>query len=308
MNPLPHLLRAVRARRCDGVGAVHARRRGVVCSARPPRRSAGGAALAALVALACATPAPALAAGEPTILTAGIDDADHFFVTWRLEPDTTFDFLEFASVAIANPFTRGTFAGKNIIASECALPAQGCTAPPPLTFYRSPDPVSRDRRYFVKVNSRKGDRSALSSQVWVIDKEKPLLPGGGRPATTATNKPSLGEPYKPPANRTIPTPRLVIESAPKRIAAVIRDGVRASVICPAFSCYAVIGLQLGRTTLVFSDVTARPGERETFRLRPVPARRAALQRRTRARLEVRAELHYPGGKRTTLVRRFTVRR
>jgi hypothetical protein len=80
------------------------------------------------------------------------------------------------------------------------------------------------------------------------------------------------------------------------------------VSCPAFSCYAVIGLLLGKTTLVFSDVTARPGEKETFVLRPVPARRAALQRRTRARLVVSAELHYPGGKRVVLTRRFTVRR
>lgn len=272
------------------------------------RRSRVAAVAASLAALACAPSAPAVAAGEPQILAAGIDATDRFVISWRLEPDTTFDFLQFASVAISNPFTPGTFAGKNIIASICALPAQDCAAPPSLNAYRSPEPVSRDRRYFVKVNARKGARGPLSSQVWVIDKEKPLLPGGGRPAATPTNQSSLGQPYTPPANRTIPTPRLVLEKAPKTIAAVLRDGVRASVSCPAFSCYAVIGLQLGRTTLVFSDVTARPGERKTFVLRPVPARRAALQRRTRARLEVRAELHYPGGKQTTLTRRFTVRR
>ncbi len=266
------------------------------------------ASIATLATLVCIAPAPATAASRPQIIAAGLDATDRFVVTWRLEPNTTFDFLEFASVAISNPFTPGTFAGKNIIASICALPTQGCAAPPSLTAYRSPDPVSRDRRYFVKVNSRRGARGALSSRVWVIDKEKPLLPGGGRPAATATNKPSLGQPYRPPANRTIPPPKLVLESAPKTIASILRNGVRASVSCPAFSCYAVIGLQLGKTTLVFSDVTARPGERETFILRPRPARRAALQRRTRARLEVRAELHYPGGKQATLSRRFTVRR
>lgn len=276
--------------------------------AAQPRVSRGRATVvAALAALACATPAPAVAA-EPQILAAGIDATDRFVATWRLEPGTTFDFLEFSSVAISNPFTPGTFAGKNILASICALPTQDCTAPPSLTAYRSPDPVSRDRRYFVKVNSRKGGRGPLSSQIWVIDKEKPLLPGGGRPAATATNTPSLGQPYKAPANRTIPTPRLVLESAPKKIASVLRYGVRASVSCPAFSCYAVIGLLLGKTTLVFSDVTARPGEKETFVLRPVPKRRTALQRRTRARLVVSAELYYPGGKRVLLTRRFTVRR
>lgn len=271
------------------------------------RRGCAGA-ITTLAVLACAAPAPAVAAGEPQILAAGIDATDRFVVAWRLEPDTTFASLEFASVAISNPFTPGSFAGRNVIASLCALPAQGCTGPPALTAYRSPDPVSRDRRYFVKVNSRRGDRGPLSSRVWVIDREKPLLPGGGRPAATATNKLGIGRPYTPPANKRIPPPRLVLQTRPKTIAAVIRDGVRAQITCPAFSCYAVIGLQLGRTTLVFSDVTARPGERKTFVLRPVPARRAALQRRTRARLVVSAELHYPGGKRTTLTRSLTVRR
>jgi len=284
--------------------------RDVWSTCRGARRHCGrtAAAVASLATLACAVPAPALAVGEPQILAVGIDTSDHFVVTWRLEPNTTFDFLEFASVAIANPFTPGTFAGRNIVASICALPTQGCAAPPSLTAYRSPEAVSRDRRYFVKVNSRLGDRGALSSQVWVIDKEKPLLPGGGRPAATATNKPSLGQPYTPPASRSIPTPRLVLQTRPKKIATVLRQGVRAQVTCPAYSCYAVIGLLVSKTTLVFSDVTARPGERETFILRPRPARRAALRRRTRARLVVSAELHYPGGKRVLLTRSFTVRR
>ncbi len=289
MNPVRDLSRAGRAHRRWGIAGV------------------------AALALACAAPAPAHAAGEPQILAAGIDATDRFVVTWRLEPDTTFDSLQFASVAIPNPLTPGTFAGenfgtRNIMASACAMPAEGCTAAPGLTKFRSTDPVSRDRRYFVKVNSRKGRRGPLTSQVWVIDKEKPLLPGGGRFATPATNMPSLGRPYTPPANKTIPTPRLVLLTRPKRIASVIRYGVRARVTCPAFSCYALIGLRLGRTTLVFSDVTARPGVRETFLLRPLPKLRAPLQRRTRARLEVRAELHYPGGKTTTLTKRFTVRR
>ncbi len=264
--------------------------------------------IATLAALACTAPAPAGAADEPQIIAAGIDATDHVVVSWRLEPDTTFDFLEFASVAISNPFTPGTFAGKNIIASICALPTQGCTAMPTLTAYRAPDPVSRDRRYFVKVNARKGDRGPLSSQIWVIDREKPLLPGGGRPAPAATNATSFGQPYTPPAAKSIPNPRLVLLAPPTKISSVVRNGVRADVTCPAFSCYAVIALQLGKTTLVFSDVTARPGQREAFVLRPRPARRAVLQRRTKVRLEVRADVYFPGNKRVQLVRRFTVRR
>jgi hypothetical protein len=252
--------------------------------------------------------APATATAAPTIVAAGIDATDRFVASWTLEPGTTFDFLEFSSVAISNPFIPGSFAGRNVVASACVAPAEGCIAPPTLIAFRSPDPVARDRRYFVKVNSRKGGRGPWSSQVWVIDKEKPLLPGGGRPAVATTNTPTLGQPYTPPAARTIPTPRLALQSPPKKIADVVRSGVRADVTCPAYSCYAIIGLKLGKTTLVFGDVTATPGQREAFRLRPRPARRAALQRRTKARLVVTADVLFPGGKRVQLARRFTVRR
>ena len=266
------------------------------------------AAIALAAALACAAPAPASAAGEPVILAAGIDATDRFIVSWRLEPGTTFDFLEFSSVAITDPFSPGSFAGRNVIASVCAAPAKGCAAPPSLTAYRAPEPVSRDRRYFVRVNARLNGRALRSSEIWVIDATKPLLPGGGRPAATATNKPELGAPYKAPARNTIPAPRITLRSPPKTIADLIRNGVRVHVDCPVYVCYAIVGLQLGRTTLVFSDTTVRPGTRQTFRLRPRPAQQARLRRRTRARIVVSADISQPGGKRTQLSRSFRVRR
>jgi hypothetical protein len=253
-------------------------------------------------------PAPASAAGRPQIIAAGIDATDRFVVSWRLEPGTTFDFLQFSSVAISNPFLPGSFAGKNIIASACVAPADGCLAPPGLSAYRAPDRVARDRRYFVKVNARRDGHGPLSSDVWVIDQSKPLLPGGGRPTAAPTNTPVLGQPYVPPARRSIPPPRLRLEKPPKTIAAVLRDGVRAHVTCPVIACYVVIGVKLGKFTLVFSDATARPNQRESFVLRPLRAGRTRLKRRTRARLEVLADIAQPGGKRTRISRHFTVRR
>jgi hypothetical protein len=273
-----------------------------------PRRGLAAAAIALAATLALVAPAFAPAAGEPKIIAAGIDATDRFIISWQLEPDTTFDFLEFSSVAISNPFVPGSFAGRNVVASVCAVPGEGCVAPPSLTAYRSTDPVSRDRRYFVKVNALQGRRGPLSSDIWIIDPTKPLLPGGGRPAATATNNPELGEPYKAPARNTMPAPRITLRSPPKTIAALVRDGVRVDVACPVFVCYAIVGLQLGKTTLVFSDTTVRPGASGAFVLRPRPARRAQLQRRTRARIEVTADISQPADKRTHISRRFRVRR
>jgi len=277
-----------------------------------PRRTlvAAGAAVAALAcaALAGAAPGSAVAAGEPQILAAGIDATDRFVVSWRLEPETTFDFLEFSSIPIASPFIPGAFAGKNTVASVCVTPAEGCVAPPTLNAFRASEPVARDRRYFVKVNARRSGGGRRSSAVWVIDASKPQLTGGGRPAATPTNAPALGQPYVAPARRTIPAPRLTLVKRPRTIAALLRDGVRARVSCPRFVCYVVIGLKLGRATLVFSDATARGNERKTFVLRPRPAGRKRLNRRTRARLTVLADVMHPGGKRTQVSRRFSVRR
>jgi hypothetical protein len=276
---------------------------------RARRRRRFTVTIAALAALAlCAPAAATAAAGSPQILAAGVDATDHLFVTWSLEPGTTFDFLEFSTVAISNPFIPGSFAGRNVIASACVTPGDGCTAPPLLKAFRSVDPVARDRRYFVKVNARRGSGRPLSSKIWVVDRARPILPGGGRPSATPTNRPVLGEPYKPPNKKTIPPPTLVLRSPPKTIASVIKNGVRADVTCPEFVCYAVVSLSLGKTTLVFSDTTARPDTREAFVLRPRPIRRANLRRRTKARLVVTAEVTEPGGKQTQLSRRFTVKR
>jgi hypothetical protein len=285
------------------------RARSLIRAARGARARRGlVAAVAALAALAWVAPAPASPAGKPEITAAGIDATDRFVVSWRLEPGTTFDFLQFSTVAISNPFVPGSFAGMNVVASACVAPGDGCTAPPTLSVFRSADRVARDRRYFVKVNARRDGRGPLSSDVWVIDQAKPLLPGGGRPTDTPTNTPVLGKPYVPPARNTIPPPRLRLDSPPKKIADVLRRGVRAHVTCPLIACYVVIGIKLGKFTLVFSDATARASERETFVLRPRGAGRTRLKRRTRARLELLADVIHPGGKRTRISRRFSVRR
>ncbi len=209
---------------------------------------------------------------------------------------------------MSNPFVPGSFAGKNVVTSACVAPANGCLAPPLLSTFRSTDPVSRDRRYYVKVNARNAGRGPLSSAIWVIDQGKPTVPGGGRPAATPTNKPVLGQPYTAPARNTIPAPTLVVPRPPRKIATVLRIGVRAQVSCPRFVCYAIVGVQLGKRTLVFSDTTVRAGAVGAFVLRPRPNVRRFLQRRRRARVQVFADVLQPGDKRTQRTRRFTVRR
>jgi hypothetical protein len=278
----------------------------VHCGARSRRALAGAAA--AVAGLTCAAPGSALAAGEPQILAAGIDATDRPVVSWRLAPETTFAFLEFSSVPIANPFIPGGFAGNNTVASVCAAPAQGCVGTASMTVFRAPDPVARDRRYYVKVNARGSGRTPLSSDVWVIDAARPQRTGGGRPTALPTNMPVLGLPYVPPARGTIPAPRLALGRPPRTIGALLRDGVRARVRCPDVVCYVVIALKLGTATLVFSDATAPSDELRTFVLRPRANGRARLRRRSRARLTVVADVMHPGTKRTQLTRRFSVRR
>ena len=239
---------------------------------------------------------------------AGIDSTDRFLATWRLAPNTRFDSIEFSSTPIPSPLLPAAFAGKNVVASECAPPPRACTAPRSLIAYRSSDRVSRDRRYYVKVGALDRRGRTRTSTVWVIDAGKPLIPGGGRPSQAATNTPTIGTPYLAPARSTIARPILSLRSRPKLIGGVLRFGVRARVSCPGTVCYALVSLELGTRTLVFSDATIKPGGAETFVLRPVPKRRAVLRRRTRATLRVRAVITQPGGKRTTLVRSLTARR
>ena len=260
------------------------------------------AGLSIALLAACTLPTGAVAAGEPTITAVAIDATDHFVASWRLAPNTRFDTIEFSSTPIPSPLLPGAFAGRNVIASECAPPPKTCAAPPTLAAYRSNDRVARDRRYFVKVSALNSRGRTRTSAVWVIDERKPLLPGGGRPSPTASNASAVGLPYIAPARSTIARPTLALVSRPKLIAGVVRFGVRARVGCPGTVCYALVGLELGSRTLVFSDATIKPDGSETFVLRPVPKRRAVLRRRTRARLQVRAVITQPGGKRTTLVR------
>jgi hypothetical protein len=118
----------------------------------------------------------------------------------------------------------------------------------------------------------------------------------------------LGQPYVPPARRTIPAPKLELVDPPKSIAGVLRYGVRAQVSCPRFVCYAVVALALGRSTLVFSDTTVAPDKVGAFVFRPRPNRRGLLTRHTRALLRVTADILSPGDKRTQIARSFRVRR
>ena len=102
-------------------------------------------------------------------------------------------------------------------------------------------------------------------------------------------------------------PRLILPAPARTIAGVLRYGVRARVICPRVACYALVGLSLGKTALVFSDTTIRPGGRDTFALRPRPSRRGRLTRRKHAKLTVQAEIVQPGGKTTSLTKSIRVR-
>jgi hypothetical protein len=268
-----------------------------------------GALLLTVAALAaCAVTSTASATGEPQISGGAIDATDRFVATWVLAPETSFASLEFSSTPIPNPMLPASFAGRNLIDSVCAPPPASCTAPPTLTVFRATDRVARDRRYYFKVNARDAKGRTRTSPVWVLDARKPLRPGGGKPSDTPTNTPVLGQPYIAPRRRTIPTPQLILPAPPQTITGVLRYGVRARVLCPKVACYALVGLSLGKTALVFSDTTIRPSGRDTFALRPRPARRARLARRKRAKLTVQAEIIQPGGKTTSITKSLRVRR
>lgn len=258
--------------------------------------------------LACAASAAANATGEPQISGAGIDPTDRFVATWVLAPATTFESLEFSSTPIPNPLLPSSFAGRNLVDSTCAAPPATCTAPATLTAYRSTVRVARDRRYYLKVNARDAKGATRTSSVWLVDATKPLRIGVGIPSDAPTNTPVLAVPYIAPRPGTIPRPRLILPAPARSIAGVLRYGVRARILCPRVACYALVGLELGKTDLVFSDTTIAPGGRDTFALRPRPTRQARLARRRRATLTIRAEIVQPGGKTTGLVKSIRVRR
>ena len=261
----------------------------------------------ALVAAGAVT-SGASAAGEPQISGGAIDASDRLVATWVLAPETSFQSLEFSSTPIPNPLLPASFAGRNVIDSVCAPPPASCAGTATMTVYRSTDRVARDRRYYFKVNARDAKGRTRTSPVWVLDPRKPLRTGGGKPSDVPTNTPVLAQPYIAPRRRTIPTPRLIVPAPPQTIGGVLRYGVRARVLCPKVACYALVGLSLGKTALVFSDTTIRPSGRATFALRPRPSRRARLAPRRRAKLTIRAEIVQPGGKTTSLTKSIRVRR
>src|SRR3954452_21190949 len=138
-------------------------------------RSLLAGALASAAVLLAAPPA-ALAAEPPTILSAGIDAADHLYATWTLGPGTTFERAAFATSPQPDPFLAGFFLTDNLADAGCTGEA-GCTATPQTTSYTSAYPIGRDRRYFVSVTATAGKTEQLVSAVWVIDEAKPLIAG-----------------------------------------------------------------------------------------------------------------------------------
>ena len=114
-----------------------------------------------------------------------------------------------------------------------------------MTSYTGLD-VARDRRYYVRVGAVNADEKSLSSAVREIDETKPVIPGlARRAASAATNAPVSGRPYVPPAPERIPAPTLKLIAAPKRIATVLRRGIRARLECPGAECFARARLVLG---------------------------------------------------------------
>jgi len=200
------------------------------------------------------------------------------------------------------------FAGENFVMFDCASPSRDCGLRPTATSYRSSERVARDRRYFVNVNAIDRQHRSRTSSIWVVDDAKPIIPGRPRPPATATNMPALGHLFTPPAAAMIPAPVLALLAAPKTIGGVLRRGIRARVSCPGAECFSEIELELGTTPLEAAEASIGPDGRKTFVLRPRGNRRALLERRTTARLQIHALVLQPSGKRTRLVRSVNVRR
>ncbi len=275
-----------------------------------PRIAAAVLVIATVVA--CAAASPAAAAGEPQITAAGIDAQDHVVVTWHLAPGTTFYSMDVETSPIldhrqpAEPADLEGLAGL-----ECTPPPPACKGVPTQTSYRGSVPLSRDRRYFVKVTALGARDNLLNSAMWVLDESKRLIPGAPKRSEAPTNMPVSGRPYVAPAPGTIPAPRFaVLAPIPKTIAGFLRRGLRARLSCPVFECYVAIEIVLGDTTAVLESATVRPGGRRTFAWREGVGSllREELRKRSRARLRLEIDVTHPGGKYTEIVRHIRLRR
>ena len=256
----------------------------------------------AVVGLLAVAPA-ALAAEPPTILSAGIDDADRLYVTWRLGPGTTFERAAFATSPQPDPFLAGFFLSDNLADAGCAGEA-GCTATPRTTAYTSAFPIARDRRYFVTVTATVGRAEHLVSAVWVIDETKPLIAGDaplGSPSLP-TRTPAGGRLFAP-----APSASLRLLSPPATIARVLRGDVRVRVRCSA-PCDVDLRLSLNGRTLVRRTGRLPAGSSTRLAFEPTGPLARDLRGRARARLRIAGTVTPLGGVTTRLARAFTVRR
>jgi hypothetical protein len=257
---------------------------------------------------ACAAPCVASAAGEPQIVSAGIDAQDRFVATWQLAPGTTLEFVQFSTAPIADDAQSEFLLLMNDADFECAGDSD-CDLSVNATTYRSRDPVPRDRRYYVRVDARNADGDYPVSAMWVIDDGKPLVPGSGYGHDgPVTNTPVVGHLYTPPAPGTLPRPTIRLLTTPKTISGVLRRGIRARVTCPAIECYGLMQVSLGSAELASDEVTLLPDHSATLVLRPSGSSRTKLRRRSRARLRITTMTVQPGGATTHSARSIVVRR
>jgi len=99
-------------------------------------------ALVAALAATIAAPA-ALAAGAPTIQTAGVDERDQLHAAWAVAPGTTFHHVSFATDPTPDPDVPAFFAFENFATFSSAMSNPGGSA---TTAYTGIFPVARDRR------------------------------------------------------------------------------------------------------------------------------------------------------------------
>lgn len=254
-------------------------------------------------AVLLAAPSAARAAEPPTILTAGIDAADHLYATWTIGAGTTFERVAFATSPQLDPFLAGFFVPDNLADAGCAGEA-GCEATAQTTSYTSAFPTARDRRYFVEVTTSVSRYEQLSSAVWVIDESKPLIAGeapvGSR--DLPTRKPATGRLLAPAPNASLGLLKL-----PATIGRVLRGGVRVRVRCSA-PCDVDLRLSLSRRTIVRRTGRLGAGTSTLLAFRPSGPLARDLGRRSRARLRLAGTVTPLGGVTTSIGRSFSVRR
>ncbi|MEY2513261.1 MAG: hypothetical protein QOJ89_619 [bacterium] len=260
-------------------------------------------AIVATACLAClASAAGALAAQAPTILTAGVDANDHLYVTWSLAAGTSFERAVFATTPQPHPFLAGFFADENLGTSDCAG-EPGCLGTATTTSYVTRRPVKRDRRFFAEVTAVAG-LQLLTSAVWVIDEDRPLVVADGlygdprRPS----NSPAGGRLFAP-----APSASLKLLKLPATISAVLSSAVRVRVGCSA-SCDVDLRLSLDGQTLARRTGRLPAEAAEKLVLRPTGAARAILRVHSRARLRVTGSVTPLGGPTRRIARTFSVRR